>query len=387
MDVYLVNAHEVVLVTPPLSTLETNSFYWVDTSHEEVERDADAWRDQIESLVGTRILDLHLLDAINLAHPSYFDSTHEYEMVVFRKLMLEDLIEGAPGRSNPPPRKAERVPALANLATRPVTFFLFTGALVTVSPRGSRIIEQARSRLLDYRIRSSDANQGARPGGMASHQGRLPARPEDLMLRLLNAMVDSYLDLRQPLTEQLDRWQRELLDPRREFHNWAALLDARIQLRKLENLCEEQQDALQEFRDNLVDLMDQGQPEEERFRDRHSDILMVRTNDVIGHIARVLQHVRRLEDSVESAVELHFSATAHRTNEIVRTLTVITAIFAPLTLITGVFGMNFETMPLLKHGYGFWVAIAAMAGLAIVLLSWFKIRRYLNTKPQRRRPL
>jgi Mg2+ and Co2+ transporter CorA len=63
---------------------------------------------------------------------------------------------------------------------------------------------------------------------------------------------------------------------------------------------------------------------------------------VLEHIERVLTHVRRLEQASEAAVQMHFSAVGQRTNDIMRTLTVLTAIFLPLNLITGIFGMNFE---------------------------------------------
>ena len=53
---------------------------------------------------------------------------------------------------------------------------------------------------------------------------------------------------------------------------------------------------------------------------------------------------------------MHFSAQSHRTNDIMRTLTVLTAIFLPLNLITGFFGMNFEGLPLIHSPTGFWVA-------------------------------
>lgn len=374
MDIHLINENEVVRVTPPLGATTSGSFLWIDTSHDEIERDADGWRNQIATLSGARILDLHLLDATNLGHPSYFDSTQDYDMVVFRKLAIDEA-DGKPAMGMIAPRKTDRVPALAKIITRPVTFFLFDNALVTISPRGSRLIEQVRNRMVEYRAKAPETERDNGKQGL--RQGRLPARPVDLMLRLLNAMVDRYLDLRQPLTDQLDRWQRELLDPRRTFHNWGALLDARIELRKLENLCEEQRDAMQEFRDNLIE-------QDESVSDRRNDVMLVRVNDVMEHIARVLNHTRRLQDSVESAVQLHFSATAHRTNQIVRTLTVITAVFAPLTLITGIFGMNFQVMPLLHDGYGFWTVIAAMGLIAIVLLGVFKLRRYLDTKPPRR---
>jgi hypothetical protein len=72
------------------------------------------------------------------------------------------------------------------------------------------------------------------------------------------------------------------------------------------------------------------------------DGLIARARDVIEHIQRVVHQVRRMEQGAESVVQIHFSAQSHRTNNIMRTLTALTAIFLPLNLITGVFGMNFE---------------------------------------------
>jgi LPXTG-motif cell wall-anchored protein len=50
----------------------------------------------------------------------------------------------------------------------------------------------------------------------------------------------------------------------------------------------------------------------------------------------------------------------------------------PLTLITGIFGMNFEMMPLLKDRGGFWIVMAAMALMVVVLLFFFRRKRYLE---------
>lgn len=170
----------------------------------------------------------------------------------------------------------------------------------------------------------------------------------------------------------IDRWQRALLNPQRPFTEWQALLDARIELRKLDHLCEEQHDAVQELRDWFVDN------DHDTGNSRAQDLLLVRINDVMEHIVRVLNHARRLESSVESAVQIHFSAMAHRTSEIMRTLTVITALFMPLTLITGIFGMNFADMPLLRWHAGFWIAMGLMAIVVIGLLTFFRRRRYLE---------
>ncbi|MCA3219714.1 MAG: magnesium transporter CorA family protein [Burkholderiales bacterium] len=343
--------------------------------HDEVQADPEGFRSAVERLTGARIFDLHLQDATNLQHPSFFDGTQDYEMLVFRKLTPG---EAPPLHEHPRPRARGEM-RLQEIVTRPITFFVFERALVTVRNAQSKTVEQMRARLLAERgSRAASGNGNSSGSGTVAdklpEKQRLPARPEELMLRLLNGMVDRYLDLRQPLTERLDRWQRELLDPRRPFSDWAALLDARIEIRKLENLCEEQLDALQELRDSYLESTPELQ---------QSDAYLVRIADVIEHIKRVLTHAQRLESSIETAVQLHFSANSHRTNQIVRTLTVITAVFAPLTLIAGIWGMNFDRIPLAHHPHGFGLVVGGMGTLAALLLLFFWVKRFLSDRPSR----
>ena len=91
----------------------------------------------------------------------------------------------------------------------------------------------------------------------------------------------------------------------------------------------------------------------------------MRSRDVLEHIERVLAHVRRLEASSETAVQMHFSEQSNRTNAIMRTLTTLTAIFLPLNLVTGFFGMNFEGLPLIHSATGFWIIFSLMLALGI----------------------
>ena len=355
MDILLITDTQASLLAEVPAALPQHGFLWLDATHEEVTAAPEIWRAAVEQVTGIHLYDPHLTDAVNLRHPSYFDSTQDYEMVVFRKLAMN-------GEAAGNAEQAKVSASVTKIATRPVTFIVMDSALVTVRASHSRTIESARTRLLEHRPKANGNSHGARP----------PSSPRELMLRLLNAMVDQYLDLRQPLSLQIDRWQRALLNTQRPFNDWLALLDARIELRKLDHLCEEQHDALQELRDHFVDTF-HGQD-----NSRASDLLLVRINDVMEHITRVLNHARRLESSIESAVQIHFAAMAHRTSEIMRTLTVITALFMPLTLITGVFGMNFEVMPLLKDQAGFWIIIGAMVAMVAVLLFFFRRKRYLE---------
>ena len=81
--------------------------------------------------------------------------------------------------------------------------------------------------------------------------------------------------------------------------------------------------------------------------------------------------------SLESATNMFFSLQGHRTNQVMKTLTVVATIFIPLTFIAGIYGMNFKNMPELdwKYGYfGAWlIIIVTFLGMVIYLKKkkWF----------------
>ena len=110
---------------------------------------------------------------------------------------------------------------------------------------------------------------------------------------------------------------------------------------------------------------------------RERELILVRSRDVLEHIERVVHHVRRLEQNAETAVQMHFSVQSNRTNDIMRTLTALTAVFLPLNLIAGIFGMNFEFIPLIHMQDGFWWAMGSMTVIAVGLVALFWRKRYL----------
>ena len=202
----------------------------------------------------------------------------------------------------------------------------------------------------------------------------MPTGPADLMLRMVNYMVDSYLELRRLLTRQIDYLQKQLVDPRADSGTLRTLLDSRNSLRLLEDTCEDQRAAIAEWIDALEEWPVETDPRLQREREQ----LRLRSRDVLEHIERVLAHVRRLESSADTAVQMHFSEQNNRTNEIMRALTVLTAIFLPLNFVTGFFGMNFEGLPLIHSPTGFWIVFAVMLVLGIGMSIFFWRKRYLR---------
>lgn len=347
------------LEQPPARVPE-GGFVWIYMEREELqERLADLQR-AAQALGGSGLLDLHLKDLGNRAHPSHYDYTSVYDLVIFRRLATEQEVQVEMGPEEDPDRP---LGTFGRIRTRAIGFAVFDRLLITVHPAGCQSARTFIQRYLGDVVQSE--------GVAAIARTRLPASPADLMLRMVNMMVDSYLDLRKVLNAELDTWQRDLLAARSRGADWGALMMARNALHTLEDLCEEQNDAMQEWLDGQQEQPPPWMGQAER------DTLLARARDVVEHIERVVHHVRRMEHGAETAVQIHFSALGNRTNEIMRTLTALTAIFLPLNLIAGVFGMNFEFVPLIHAATGFWWTLGVMAFIAITLGVVFWRKRYL----------
>ena len=99
--------------------------------------------------------------------------------------------------------------------------------------------------------------------------------------------------------------------------------------------------------------------------------------DVYDHMTRVTELVDSHRELTSSALEVHFSMQSQQMNEIMKRLTLISTIMLPLTLIAGIYGMNFEFMPELKWRFGYFVALAGMAVVAGGIVGWFKTQKWL----------
>jgi len=335
-------------------------YLWIASTRAAFEAALPDVQSRLQAWVGTTLFDLHVLDLLNQQSPSTYDYTSAYDVLVFRRLAAGAIAgvdsDGAPmqGRQN----------AIDLIDTSPVGFVVFDRVLVTVHPTDCQVREFFANRLRNQTSSTADGRASA----------RMPTSPADLMLRMVNYMVDSYLELRRLLTKQLDELQEQLFGERGPPGGWRLLLDSRNALHLLEDTCEDQRAAIVEW----IDALDEWPDPKDDAQRREREQLRVRSRDVLEHIERVLSHVRRLEASSETAVQMHFSEQSNRTNNIMRALTVLTAIFLPLNLVTGFFGMNFEGLPLIHSPTGFWIAFSIMLALGTGMSFFFWRKRYLG---------
>ena len=350
----------------------SQGFHWISFTRREFEVQLHDIQAMLDKLYNVQVLDLHVADILNNQLPSHYDYTSEYDIIIFRRLARgrteSDL--SSPGQILHTSSTKGGPPILKRIDTSPISFLIFDKLIISVHPADCVVREVFANKLINTATVSNAAHSSS----------RLPNNPVELMLRMIGLVVDGYLDLRKELTRQLDHWQSELINPRARFNNWSALLDSRLTLHYLDEICEDQRAAIQDWIEALDSWL-----ETDSLSNKDLELVRVRSRDVLEHIERVVHHVTRLEQSAETAVQMHFNIQSNHNNDVMKTLTALTAIFLPLNLITGFFGMNFEHFPFLKTEDGLLLTEIFMVLLVVVLSAYFWVSRIWSNSFEKKR--
>ena len=109
-----------------------------------------------------------------------------------------------------------------------------------------------------------------------------------------------------------------------------------------------------------------------------SDEMAYRFRDVHDHMVRYADEVMLFQERLTGIHEINLATVSNRLNSVMKVLTVISSIFLPLTLIAGIYGMNFEHMPELERRYAYPAALAAMAAIGAGMWIYFVRRGFIG---------
>ena len=98
--------------------------------------------------------------------------------------------------------------------------------------------------------------------------------------------------------------------------------------------------------------------------------------DVYDHTIQVIDTTETFRDMISGMLDIYLSSISNRMNEVMKVLTIIATIFIPLTLIAGIYGMNFKHMPEINSPYGYYVTIAIMVLIALLMGSYMKRKKW-----------
>lgn len=228
-------------------------------------------------------------------------------------------------------------------ATHEVDIFLGEQFLVTVHDEFSRSV----ARMLDVCPRNEFV---------------LAEGPAALLHRIVDSMVDNYRPEVEKLEVRLDDLEERVFN-RPSRNDVREILGLKRDVASLRRVVTPQRDVV-------------GRLARREFP-QISEVLSYRFRDVFDHLVRLADEATLYQDRISSLLDAHLSFTSNRLNQVMKTLTVISTIFLPLTVLTSMYGMNVG-LPHFPGGEGaqFWWIVAIMGAIAAVMLWVFNRKDY-----------
>jgi magnesium transporter len=245
---------------------------------------------------------------------------------------------------------------------------LFIGHMVFQNPAGEIELEQISLVLgphwvVSFQEKPGDVFDPVR-ARIRSPQMRIRRMQADfLAYALVDAIVDGYFAVIEKLGNDLDALEDEVMaQPTRG--TLQRIHGIRRQLLQLHRLQWRQRDAVATlWRDESFPI---------------SEPVRVFLRDVYDHAFEVLDTIETFRDLSVGLMDVYLSAASNRLNEVMKTLTLVSTVFIPLTFIVGVYGMNFDVMPELRWPFGYPLIWALMLALGVGIVIWFRWRGWLG---------
>jgi magnesium transporter len=229
-------------------------------------------------------------------------------------------------------------------ATHDVDFFIGPTYLVTVHSGASRSIAELR----DHCTRNTKM---------------LSEGPVALFHRIVDAMVDHYRPEVDKLEDRIDKLEEAIFeDPSPGLAR--AILREKHEVAALRRIVTPQRDVIARLaRRDFVDV---------------SSEMSFRFRDIYDQLVRIADDALMFQDRITGMLDAHLSNASNRLNEVMKVLTVVSVIFLPLMLLSGIFGMN-VMLPRFPGGDSaqFWWLAAIAVGVIIAMLVYFRRRRWI----------
>lgn len=181
--------------------------------------------------------------------------------------------------------------------------------------------------------------------------------PDFLLYSLLDVIVDAYFGVVERLDQRAEQLEDEILE---EAHGGTS---SKVALLRREILTVIR--AITPVREVINGLLRSESPLMEDNNEKYY-------KDILDHILHAIDSAESMRDATSTLLELTFNQVNMRTNDIVKVFTIITTLLAPATVIGGIFGMNFDVIPLSHQREGFFIMVALMLFIPILMLLWFR---------------
>jgi magnesium transporter len=273
-------------------------------------------------------------------HPEHRAKIKEFPGHIF--LVLNAVARGlsASGAQNPP---GDAVQELKRWRTQELDVILTERAMITIHPEPVPAVSALWHRM-------------AKAG-----EGR-PAL-DYLVYSLSEAVTSGYYVMLDRIDQQIDEMETQIFAGETSRGLVDRLFTLKRQILSVRKVLAPQRDALSALMRREFGLF--GQESRAYFVDLYE------------HNLRLFDLIDTYRDLISSSLDAYLSVVNNKMNDIMKILTITSVVMLPLSVISGIFGMNFANMPFLQSPYGFWATMGVMFLVSVGMLLLFKKRKWL----------
>lgn len=186
-----------------------------------------------------------------------------------------------------------------------------------------------------------------------------------LLHQILDQMIDNYAPVLENLDGYLTRLEDSIFESKKDDNRiLAEIMRLKRSVTNLRRTSSKQLNVLYRMSHGEFDLI--------------SEHMLPFYRDVYDHLLRISDLSETYRDMTGALMETYLSVQSNRMNEVMKTLTIFSAIMLPLTVITGIYGMNFENMPELKTRNGYFVVLGLIGCIIAAMLLYFWRKGWLG---------
>ncbi|WP_342565181.1 magnesium/cobalt transporter CorA [Paenibacillus sp. FSL R7-0345] len=188
------------------------------------------------------------------------------------------------------------------------------------------------------------------------------SEPDRFLYHLIDIVVDNYFSVGDRIEARIEKLEEDILMHTKKSH-LSEIIGLRSEILWLKKMLGPQKEVINTLNKKDLRLID--------------DQLQKYFSDIYENAVKISETFETYRDLMGNLREAYQSSIANRANEIMRVFTAITTIFMPLTVITGIYGMNFDNIPETHSQYGYYGVIAVMVTLGCGMLVIFRKKDWL----------
>ncbi len=314
----IINDHVIKSVEDLKAYIDSPGIKWIKVT--------GVHNSQILSEIGNlfKIISLDLEDIANTTQRPHIEERENYIFLVFKVLQLE--------------------PETREVIIEQVSMVLGPGYVISFHETAPKIFETLHTRIV-------------------TGKGRVRKMKSDyLVFTITDIIIDQYFTLIEDIGESIEETEEELIvSPGQASQE--AIYKIKRRLGYVKKTIWPAREVLNQLQRSDHQLINDGTR------------IYFRNN--YDHTIQIIETLESLRDLTSGMMDLYLSTVSYKMNEIMKVLTIFSAIFIPLTFFAGVYGMNFKFLPELEWKYGYYIFWGIMVTITIIMFIFFRRKKWL----------